>query len=299
MTLIPRKDGQITMEFPVKSVNLLDNRSFRRSGGGTKRRHFFEEIISAVNLFLAWQEFKSGKEHKVDVLEFTLNLEENLYDLHQSLVNKLYHPMPYAGFYVTDPKLRHIHKACVRDRVLHHAIFRILYPIFESSFIYDSYACRLNKGTHKAVKRLEGFYWEASLNYSKNVFALKCDVKKFFDSIDHNILSQLLTQKLDDADCLWLLNRIIRSFCTTSGKGIPIGNVTSQLFANVYLNILDQFIKNELRIKYYIRYCDDFVILHNNPSYLTELIPKLESFLKVELNLSLHPRKITIRYSKE
>jgi RNA-directed DNA polymerase len=211
------------------------------------------------------------------------------------LARRLYQPDPYSGFYITDPKLRHIHKASVRDRVLHHAIFRVLYPMFEIGFIHDSYACRIDRGSHRAVRRLATFAREVSYNYRQNVFALKCDVKKFFDTIDHEILTNLLAKKIDDPDCMWLLGRLIGSFETTSGKGIPIGNVTSQLFSNVYLNELDQFIKHNLRIKHYIRYCDDFITLHRDSYYLESLIPKFEVFLKYELNLSLHPRKISIR----
>ena len=295
MTLAPRERGQMTMEYFIKSVQLVDNRSLNWSGGGTKRRHFFEEIISAENLFFAWQEFKVGKGRKADVLEFALHAEEELYDLRQLLANRVYHPKQYIGFYVTDPKLRHIHKACVRDRVLHHAIFRTLCPVFEAGFIHDSYACRIGKGAHRAIRRLAKFSRKVSRNYSRNVFALKCDVKKFFDTIDHDTLSGLLARKIDNQDCLWLLNRIIGSFHTESGRGIPIGNVTSQLFANVYLNELDQFVKQNMRIKRYIRYCDDFIILHHDPCYLESLVPKFELFLKGKLNLSLHPQKISIR----
>src|SRR3989344_2406155 len=149
--------------------------------GGDKgiSHSIFEEIISLENLFLAWKEFKKGKSKKKDIQEFEFNLEDNLFQLHQELKDKIYRHSPYTAFYITDPKLRHIHKACVRDRILHHAVFRILYPIFDRQFIFDSYSCRLGKGTHRAITRLKSFCQKLSQNNSRNIFALKCDIKKF------------------------------------------------------------------------------------------------------------------------
>ena len=242
-------------------------------------------------MFLAWREFKRGKKKRLDVQIFEFNLEDNLFQLHNQLKDKNYQHNKYIPFYVTDPKLRHIHKAMVRDRVLHQAVFRVLYPVFDSSFIFDSYSCRVNKGTHKAVNRLETFCRKLSRNNNKTIFALKCDIKKFFDSIDQDVLISLVKEKIKDTDALWLTEVIIKSF----PKGLPLGNVTSQLFANIYLNELDQFVKHSLKEKYYIRYCDDFVILGNNPEYLLSLSQKINSFLIDELKLYLHPNKIIIR----
>ncbi|KKP98187.1 MAG: RNA-directed DNA polymerase (Reverse transcriptase) [Candidatus Moranbacteria bacterium GW2011_GWE1_36_7] len=153
-------------------------------GGGLNCEVFhddlFEKIISLENLFFAWREFCRSKGTKQDVQEFEFNLEDNLFALHEELKNKSYQHDQYTAFNVCDPKLRLIHKATVRDRVLHHAIFRILYPIFDKSFVFDSYSCRLEKGTHRAVNRLEEFLQKASSNNHKNIFALKCDVRKFF-----------------------------------------------------------------------------------------------------------------------
>ena len=246
-------------------------------------------------MFLAWREFKKGKTKKPDVQEFEFNLENNLFQLHEELRTGTYKHGPYCDFYITDPKLRHIHKACVRDRVLHHAVFRILYPIFDKSFIFDSYSCRLNKGTHRAVRRLQKFTQKLSRNNSRNIFGLKCDVKKFFDSVKHDILLELIKNKIQDPYAIQLLQKIIQSFKTEEGKGLPIGNVTSQLFANIYLNELDQFIKHELKIKCYLRYCDDFVILNPNFHNLRNVTDKAQNFLKSKLKLSLHPDKIIIR----
>lgn len=174
--------------------------------------NLFQQIISPENLFLSWEEFVKDKRKKKDVLEFEWNLEERILEFHRDLKYHTYKHDVYTGFIVTDPKQRHIHKAIVRDRVVHHAIYRVLYPIFDRSFIYDSYSCCLGKGTHKAVKRLESFTRNVSKNYSVPCYALKCDVKKFFDSIDHEIFIRILERKISDEKTLWLLKEIICSF---------------------------------------------------------------------------------------
>lgn len=244
---------------------------------------------------MAWKEFKKGKGEKLDVQEFEFNLEENIFQLHEDLQSKSYQHFFYVSFYVTDPKLRHIHKACVRDRVLHHAIFRILYPIFDRNFIYDSYSCRLGKGTHRAIDRLDNFARKLSCNNYRTIYVLKCDIRKFFNSIDKTILARIISNKVKDNDFLWLVSKILDSFSEIPGKGLPLGNVTSQIFANIYLNELDQYVKHCLRVKYYIRYCDDFVVLDHDPHYLLELAFKINEFLEEHLTLSLHPNKITLR----
>lgn len=200
--------------------------------------------------------------------------------------------MPFS---INDPKPRRIHKATVRDRLLHHALFRVLYPIFDPTFIFDSYSCRLGKGTHRAVTRLKCFLRSASCNNSRPVWALKCDIKRFFDSINHDILTMLIRQKVSDVDTLWLIGRILDSFCKTPGIGLPLGNVTSQLFANIYLNELDRFMKHELRISCYLRYCDDFLLLDTNPAHLQVAIVPIATFLHQHLRLMLHPDKISLR----
>lgn len=247
------------------------------------------------NLFEAWREFKKGKRGKLDVQRFEFNLEDNLFELHQELKSGTWRHSHYTAFNVCDPKLRRIHKACVRDRVLHHAIFRVLCPIFDKSFIFDSYSCRLEKGTHGAVNRLEKFCRQLSRNNRRNIFALKCDVRKFFDSIDQEILLKLIRNKITDEKALRLIGDIIGSFKKTEGRGLPLGNVTSQLFANIYLNELDQFVKHSLRIKHYLRYCDDFIILSGDIKYLEKSVSKIDIFLSDKLKLSLHPDKITIK----
>ncbi|KPJ54867.1 hypothetical protein AMJ47_02225 [Parcubacteria bacterium DG_72] len=251
----------------------------------------YEKIISPQNLFLAWNEFKKEKMSKKDVQNFNLFLEDNIFNLYHQLINKTYRHSNYTSFYIKDPKLRHIHKACVKDRVLHHAIFRILYPIFDKSFIFDSYSCRINKGTHRAVNRLSYFARKASKNNTKTIYILKLDIRRFFDSMDHNILLFLIKKKIKDKDAIWLIEKIIKSF----PSGLPLGNITSQLFANIYLNELDYFIKHNLRITHYIRYCDDFLIIHNYKEYLKDLILIVNNFLNNNLKLSLHSDKIIIR----
>lgn len=255
----------------------------------------FEKIISLENLFLAWKEFKYGKRNKADVIKFEFNLEDNLFKLHDQLKNKIYQHSDYITFNICDPKLRKINKAIVADRVLHHAVFRILYPIFDSNFIFDSYSCRTKKGTHKAVKRLKKFCRKLSQNNHKIIYALKCDIRKFFDSIDQNILLEVIKTKIQDENTFWLIDKIIRSFEIEKNKGLPLGNVTSQLFANIYLNELDQFIKHKLRAKYYLRYSDDFVILSDDKIYLKKLIFEISNFLRKKLKLFFHSNKVEIR----
>lgn len=247
------------------------------------------------NLFFAWRRFRRGKRSKREVQEFEWNLEDNLFKLHLELKNKIYCHSDYSTFYVTDPKLRHIHKAWVWDRVVHHAIYNILYPLFDEDFIYDSYACRLRKGTHRGVNRLEQFIRKAGDNNRRAVVALKCDVKKFFDSIDHKILLDVICQTVHDPAALWLITGVLDSFSKLPGKGLPLGNLTSQLFGNIYLNELDQFVKHQLHEKYYIRYCDDLVILGTDEVNLWKTCEKINNFLQERLGLSLHPNKVIVR----
>lgn len=257
--------------------------------------HKFEDVISVENLLEAWKEFIAGKKNRKDVQKFSLYLMDNIFNLHFDLVNLAYRHSAYQAFRINDPKPRKIHKAMVKDRVLHHAVFRVLYPIFDKSFIADSYSCRDYKGTHKAVNRLRKFAFKVSQNNTQNCFVLQCDIKKFFDSIDHKILLTLLKKKIQDEKMIWLLNEIISSFSVSIGVGLPLGNITSQLFANIYLNEFDQFVKHKLRLKYYIRYCDDFVVLSESEKFLENLIPQVSSFLKDNLKLNLHHEKTKIK----
>lgn len=263
-------------------------------------KNLFEKIISLENLFAAWDRFKSDKRNKRDVQAFEWQLEENMFQLLYDLRTKRYKHGAYSGFWIHDPKPRHIHKATVRDRVLHHAIFTVLNPIFEPTFIAHSFSCRVGKETHKGVDALARSMRKVGGNAHKPVFALKCDVKKFFDTIDHAVLVRILENKIEDADTMWLMEEIIGSFQSGHSnlferKGVPIGNLTSQLFANVYMNEFDQFVKHTLKVKYYFRYTDDFVIVSNTEGYLRELIVPISKFLQERLALSLHPNKISVR----
>lgn len=255
----------------------------------------YTNLISLENLFQAWEEFRKGKRSKVDVQGFERNLEDNLFLLYQKLLNKTYRHGGYVDFCVNDPKRRHIHKAEVSDRIVHHLLYKYLYEIFDKTFIFDSYSCRMDKGTHKAVLRLESFARKVSNNYMGNCWALKLDIRKFFASVDHEILFNLIKERVADEDILWLIKDVIDSFNVEKGKGIPLGNLTSQIFANIYMNELDKFIKQELKVKCYLRYADDFVILDSNRENLCKCIGVLEKFLSENLKLELHPKKIILR----
>ena len=269
------------------------------AGGGRirgmkiKLSHKYEDIISLENLLKAWKEFLVGKRSKKDVQIFEASLMNNIFLLHHDLLYHRYLPGSYQSFKINDPKPRHIHKASVRDRLLHHAIYQNLYPFFDRTFISDSYSCRINKGTHKAIKQFQKYFFKVSHNNTRNCWVLKGDIRKFFASIDHAILVDILEDSIPDKNILDLLKKIISSFKTdTANKGLPLGNLTSQLFANVYLNKFDQFIKHKLKVKYYIRYADDFVLMSEDREGLKNQIPLIQDFLLNNLKLELHPNKL-------
>jgi len=263
-------------------------------------KKLFNKIVEPEHLFSAWEEFKSNKRKKVDVQSFEKDLEQNIFDLSRNLKAKTYRHGAYTGFYIYDPKRRHIHKAIVRDRVLHHAIFKILNEIFEPTFIPNSFSCRIGKGTHKGVNAVSNMVRKVSRNYTAPCIALKCDIRKFFDSIDHEILLGILRKRIKDQDLMELLEEIVVSFNGSRSdlfnqRGVPIGNLTSQIFANIYMNEFDQFIKHELKAQYYARYTDDFVILSHNEAILRDQLDRINSFLKSTLALELHPQKVIFR----
>src|SRR3989344_5845407 len=201
---------------------------------------------------------------------------DNILALHNDLKDGTYKHRPYHAFKISDPKPRDIHKATVRDRLVHHAIYRQLYPFFDHTFTADSYSCRKGKGTHRAMDRFREFAYKVSRNHTRTCWVLKCDIKKFFASIDQQILLDIVTRYIPDKRIINLITEIVGSFrsnhdiiipnaaafssmiCT---KGLPLGNLTSQLLVNVYMNEFDQFVKHKVKAKYYIRYADDFVIL--------------------------------------
>ncbi|OGY41832.1 MAG: hypothetical protein A2Y82_00675 [Candidatus Buchananbacteria bacterium RBG_13_36_9] len=256
----------------------------------------FNKIISLENLLVAWEEFLKGKRKKLDVQEFGFNLTDNIIRLHNDLANGNYRHGGYQEFKISDPKPRIIHKASVRDRLLHHAIHRVLYPHFDRFFICDSFSCRIGKGTHAALNRFKRLCFKISKNDTRTCWILKGDIRKYFASIDQSILVNMIAKYILDKQVVDLLNEVIFSFNSgTIGKGIPLGNLTSQIFANIYLNELDQYLKHGLKVENYIRYADDFVILSEDKKYLVSLIPQIKRFLQESLKLELHPDKVFIK----
>lgn len=296
--------------------------------------HSYDDIISVENLLCAWREFERGKKKKDDVMEFKRHLMTHILNFHTELKEKKYIHGAYEHFVICDPKRRDIHKAGVRDRLLHHAIYRKLYPLFDTTFIADSYSCRDNKGTHRALRRFDVFARKVSKNYTRTCWVLKCDIRKFFASVDHQILMRILENRIEDKEVLGLFQNIVKSFSSNCSvipakagiqvknfitqnrtldsrlrgprheacwfrndklKGLPLGNLTSQLLVNIYMNEFDQYVKHVLKVKYYIRYADDFVSLSENKNELELLRQKIEDFLTQNLKLTLHPDKCFIK----
>ncbi|OGG61422.1 hypothetical protein A3I46_01965 [Candidatus Kaiserbacteria bacterium RIFCSPLOWO2_02_FULL_54_13] len=257
--------------------------------------HTYNSIITIENLLLTWERFLRGKKKKKDVIAFQAELSTHIASLYRDLKNKTYTHGPYSAFNISDPKPRNIHKASVRDRVVHHLLYRELYWYFHGRFIFGSYSCRNDKGTHKALDRFRSFARKASKNHTRTCYVLKCDVKKFFASIDHTVLMRILGRHIADPDIRWLLTHIIESFHTTAPNvGLPLGNLTSQLLVNVYMNEFDQYVKHTLKQKYYIRYADDFVFLSRDRNDLRETLRYIVVFLSGHLKLTLHPDKVSI-----
>ena len=258
--------------------------------------HSFEKIAGMENLLEAWEEFLPGKRDRRDVQDFQFQLMDNIFSLHADLVNHRYRHGGYQAFNISDPKPRNIHKASVRDRLLHHALYRVLYPFFDRTFISDSFSCRLCKGTHKAINRFHSFFYKVSRNNTRTCWVLKCDIQRFFANIDHAILEEILRSYISDGKILWLLGEVISSFSPErNGIGLPLGNLTSQLLVNIYMNEFDQFVKHKLKAEYYIRYADDFVILSRDRAWLEEQILLIQDFLLNKLRLTLHPQKVFIK----
>jgi RNA-directed DNA polymerase len=251
--------------------------------------YLFEDVVSFENLLSAFNKAAKGTRSK-ERDKFFFNMENELIILQSELINGKYKPDKYYEFKIYDPKERTISVAPFKDRVVHHAVVNILEPIFEKTFIYDSYATRKNKGTHKAILRAQKFI-------KSNKWFLKTDIKKYFASINQIILMNLIERKIKDQKLLSLINQII-SNGGENGIGLPIGNLTSQFFANVYLNSLDHFIKDKLGVKYYVRYMDDFVIFNNRKENLKLILIKINEFLQDSLHL-LIKEKATFINKKE
>ena len=255
--------------------------------------NLYQPICSFENIYKAYLKARRGKRYNVDALNFFQFREENLINIRNKLLTKTYVTGEYKYFTVCEPKERQIAALPFEDRIVQHALCNIIDPIFEKSFIYDSHACRIGFVILTGVQRTNYFlrnlaYNDITQKFDKQVYCLKCDIQKYFASIDHKILKKEIRRKIRCKDTLSLIDNIIDS--TVFEVGIPIGNLTSQLFANIYLNKLDHYIKDVLQVKHYIRYMDDFIILSNDKEYLKMLLSKIKTFLDAELKLKLNRR---------
>lgn len=268
----------------------------------------YTQVCDWENLYRAYSKAAKGKRGRVPAASFEYYLEDNLIQLQRELVTKAYQPGAYHSFFIHEPKRRLISAAPFRDRVVHHALCNVIEPIFERSFIGDSYANRVGKGTHRALDRCQQF----SRRYR---YALQCDIRKFFPSIDHFVLREILGRKIQDGDVLWLVDHILESgigvlseeyemvyfpgddlFAVLRPRGLPIGNLTSQFWANCYMNPFDHFVKRELRCKGYLRYVDDFVLFADDKRVLWDWLRAIEArlaSLRLTIHSGSHPRPVT------
>jgi len=269
----------------------------------------FQKLISTKNIARAYEQASKSKSFRRAVLFFEKNLGSNLNNLRRSLFFKTYQHGKYRFFKVFDQKERQISAAPFKDRIVHHAVYQVIEPAFDKIFIDDSFANRAGKGSHKAVKRLQ-YFLQTLITKEKTIYCLKCDIAKCFPSINQGILLALIKKHVKDKEILQLLNKIIASFESGNQldylfppdapfrlyhpRGIPIGNLTSQLFVNIYLDPLDKYLKDVLKIKYYVRYVDDFLILHPDKKFLNKLRQTIKQFLRSKLFFELHPKKQSI-----
>ncbi|HUU28198.1 MAG TPA: reverse transcriptase/maturase family protein [archaeon] len=252
-------------------------------------RNLWPRIIAFENVYNAYLKARRGKRYKHYSLAFTANAEEELWSIITDLKDKTYRPGPYYTFWINEPKKRLIAAAPFRDRVVHHAVCNVIEPLYDRTFIHDSYACRVGKGTHRALFRA----WEFMRG---NQYVLKCDIRKYFPSIDHGVLKGLLRGKIACRDTLHLLEKIIEHGDTINavpGVGLPIGNLTSQFFANLYLNELDYYCKVDLQARCYLRYMDDFMLFSNSREYLHDCRARIREFL-AGMRLEFKPGKNNI-----
>ena len=250
----------------------------------------YEKIYQFENLYHAYKMAARSKRGKKEVVEFELNLAQNLWALHDELKSGRYHPSPYSRFMIHDPKTREIQALSFRDRVAQHSLCdHVLKPYFENRLIYDCAACRKDKGTHFAMNRLSGFLHSFYREYGTAGYFLKCDVRKYFSSVDHNTLKYLL-RRLPDPNTKAFLYEIIDSFNADTGKGLPMGNQSSQWLALFYLDRIDRIIKEKYKIKYYTRYMDDLVLLHEDKAYLQTCLAEITEVAARELKLEFNER---------
>ena len=244
--------------------------------------YLYEDIYLYPNLCDAFYKASKGRRDKADVIKFKSNFSENIYTIQRSLINQSPDIGHYKYFVVNDPKVRLICAASFPERVLHHAIMNICGPILDSCAIHDSYACRVQKGSHQAIKR-------AQLFANNNQWFLKLDIRKYFDTIDHLVLLKLLDGKIKDQKVNLLFDKILETYHSVAGKGLPIGNLTSQHLANYYLCGFDHWIKEQRKVKSYIRYMEDFILFRNSPEKLKDDLIEIKHFLMQHLKLSLKP----------
>lgn len=246
-----------------------------------RKGNLFDHFVSFGNLLEAYRKARKGTRKNQETGYFFVNLEAELFDLQAELQDMRYQPQPYRYFEINDPKQRTISVAAFRDRVVHHALVNVLEPIYEKIFIHDSYATRKGKGNHQAILRAQSML-------RTSPWFLKSDVDKYFDSISQERLLQIIGQKIKDKRLLDITARIIHNG-GKEGYGLPIGNLTSQFFANVYLNELDYFVKHQLKGTHYIRYMDDFVLFNQGSASLNTALHAIHSFLASDLALALKP----------
>lgn len=247
--------------------------------------NLIEMIADMENLYLAWRKTIRGKRDKGSVIEYRRNLDENLRELSLALLHGSMKWGPYSKFTIYDPKERVIKVAPLADRIAYHAICNVCEPIFEKYQIYDSYACRRGKGQFAALERAQKFS-------GKYPFYLKLDVRKYFDSIPHGVLFSRLEKLFSDPLLLKLFEGLLSSYSASPGRGIPIGILTSQFFANHYLAFLDHFVKEELRVRGYIRYMDDMLFFGKSSDEMKHIREQVGDFLHARLLLELKPEQL-------
>jgi len=255
----------------------------------------YDELISVENLLESWRMYKREKSKKSDVMAFERHLEDNLFTLRDELQSGNYLHGEYSYFRISDPKKRDIYKSTVRDRVVHQAMYGYLCKRYDPLFSENSFSSRKGKGTHKAIAAIAEQV-RAIRKSKKRCWAMKCDVRKYFENINHKILLDTLRSQVSDEKIFNLIKIIVESFHKETAKGVPLGNITSQIFANIYLNELDKFAENELNLKnHYVRYNDDFIIIGDNKKDLFDQVEKIRKFLNENLILELPWEKIAFR----
>jgi len=253
-------------------------------------KNLYARIYAFENLYQAYLKARRGHKDDPGVLIFTDNLDRELIKLQGELISKAYKTGPYRRFYVHDPKTRLVAALPFRDRVLQHALCNVIEPLFDRQFIYDSYACRVGKGTHTGADRVTEFLRRATRLWPRP-YCIKCDISQYFPSVQHKTLLAIIRRTIACEDTMRLIQEILSSWVDTNDpdpRGLPIGNLTSQLWANVYLDQLDHFIKEALRVKFYVRYMDDFVIIHGSKAELWQLKREIEDYLDSKLSLKLN-----------